>query len=312
MNKLPKSLRTEYRYQLWGRTIFWLAAVSVLAVGLIFQAGLSNAHSAAERLTTTTGQAQENGLTLDNAMSQPVGTVTENSQSFIDNPLRYDYEAAYNASQALETPYAVGTGLEMASLLVFPWLFFIYGCFVAVMEVRQKLLKQRVTIEGARNVVIAKGLSVLLSAAAVVVLCSLLSLVLSGALRAWAELPPDEAMTYAVPEGITGAVPQMLFALATCSFFGLLGLFTGLATRSFFIPSLAAVAFLMVAPFVGAWDPRNIMISAAGGVFNFWGGFSPRAAFPVDATQGVTLYAAALALIIAAAVVVWNRRSKFA
>lgn len=312
MDSLPKSLRTELRYQLWSRTLFWLAAAGIGAVGMIFLAGFNNAHSTAARFNITTEQARENGISLADAMSLPVVVAEEGGQSVIDNPLRFDYEVAYHAALSLEIPYAVGTGLETASLLVFPWLFFMYGCFVAVADVRQGMLKLRVAIEGSRNLVMAKCLGVLVAVVSVVTLSALLSLTVSGALQAWADLPADGAMTYEAPAGRTGVLQQLAFSVVSGGFFALLGLFTGLATRSFFIPSLAVVVFLMIMPFTGAWDPRNVMITAAGGIFNFWGGFHPRAAFPVDVVQGAALYTGALGLLIAVSVLVWNRRSKFA
>lgn len=312
MAGLMRSLRTELRYQWWSRLLLLPLGVSVLSLGLSFSGSISHAAAALARLHLTTSQAAANGVSLAEAMAHPVNTSIQGGQQFIDNPLRADYEAAYHASVTLDGLNAVGTGLEMITFIVLPLLFFIYGGAVAVNDVKHRILKQRVPAQGAVPYVAAKVVLIALAALVSVLLCSFLSTLSAPVLKA--TLLPQTGTDFPYPvEAVAGGNPvlQIAFSTGVAVFFGLAGFFASLATRAILIPALAAGALLMVLPFAGAYDPRNILSVAGAGVFTFWGGFMPRAQFPVPAGAGLLLMCAGLCLLAAAAALIWTRRSKF-
>lgn len=312
MAGLMRSLRTEFRYQWWSKLLLLPLGVSVLSLGLSFSGSISHAAAALERMNLTMSQAAANGVSLADALSHPVNTSVQGGQQFIDNPLRADYETAYQASLTLDAANVVGTGLEMITFIILPLLFFIYGGAVAVNDVKQRILKQRVTTQEPVPYVAAKVLLIAGAALASVLLCSLLSLLAAPALRA--VFFPQSGADFPYPVEIvdTGSPAlQIAFSAATATFFGLTGFFTSLATRAILIPALAAGALLMVLPFAGAYDPRNILSVAGAEIFTFWGGFTPRAQFAVSAPAGLLLMSAGLCLFAAATAAIWTRRSKF-
>jgi hypothetical protein len=67
----------------------------------------------------------------------------------------------------------------------------------------------------------------------------------------------------------------------------------------------------MVAPFAGPYDPRNILTAAGEGIFNYWGGFSPRPPFPVQVEVGLAFMAGGLVLAGLMSIVIWSRMTKF-
>lgn len=200
----------------------------------------------------------------------------------------------------------------MITFIVLPLLFFIYGSAVAVNDVRQRILKQRVSAQGPVPYVAAKVLVVMAVAVASVLLCGALSLaaapVLKGAFYPHAQF--DFPFAVETPGG-GNAILQMAFSAGTAIFFGLLGFFVGLATRVMLLPALLAGGLLMVAPFAGPYDPRNVLSVAAEGVFDFWGGFTPRALYPVSSGVGLLLMLIGFCIVAAACAVVWSRRTKF-
>ncbi|XAS66830.1 hypothetical protein V3C33_15305 [Micrococcaceae bacterium Sec5.7] len=312
MTKLLRSLRTELRYQAWSKMLLSPLVITVLSLGAAFSGSVSNAASSLDRLLSTKAQAEANGISLGDAMNHPLNISVQGNQQVMDNPLRFDYETAYNAHRALDGLNSIGTGLEMITFIVLPILFFTYGCAVAVTDVRQRILKQRVSVQGRRPYVLAKVMMITATAIASVLLCAALSIAAAPILKAVFLTGTNFDFSFDVQAaGNNNPAAQIGFSAATAFFFGQLGFFVGLATRSIVLPSLLAFALLMVAPFAGPYDPRNILSTAGQWVFNFWGGFTPRAMFPVPAGVGLLLMMLGLCSIAACCAIVWARRTKF-
>lgn len=312
MSNLLRSIRTELRYQYWGRMLLLPIAGLSLSLVFAFTGSVSNVDASMTRLQATEAQASANGVSLPQAMEQPVRLAVQDGQKLVDNPLRYDYERAYFAFQALEGTNAVGTGLEMITFLVIPLLFFIYGCGVAAGDARRRILKDRVVMQGARPYVVAKAFTVVIVSPAAVLIAATLSLVAAPVLRAALLPSAGGSFPYPVAEASAGSpVVQIAFSASTAILFGLLGLFVGLVTRSMLIPCLAAGGLLMVAPFAGPYDPRNILTAAGEGIFNYWGGFSPRPPFPVQVEVGLAFMAGGLVLAGLMSIAIWSRMTKF-
>jgi hypothetical protein len=311
MNML-RSIRTEFRYETWSLTLLWPLAVTFVAVCLGLVGSLSSADAKLAQFQSTQAEAASSGESLEEAMKHPIGESIQGNQTLLDNPLRFDYEQAYNAHRALDGWFAVGTGLEMITFIVVPLLFFLYGCAVAVGDVRQRILKERVVVQGARPYVVAKVAVVSGVAFASAVLSAGVSLAAAPILKAVFRPGRTFDFPFIVEESGNGnPAVQILFSAATAVFFGLLGLFVGLVTRTTLLPGLLAGALLMIVPFAGPYDPRNILSTAGQTVFNFWGGFTPRQLFPVPLDAGLALMVLGLGIIVAGCSFLWSRMTKF-
>ena len=312
MRKYLRSVRTELRFQLWSRALVLPIGGLAASLLLAFVGSISNVTATLSRLQTSEAHAAENGLSLAAAMEQPNNVVIQDAQRIVDNPLRFDYEAAYFADRAFEGTHAIGTGLEMITFLVIPLLFFIYGCGTAVGDVRRRILKDRIVAQGAAAYVAGKVATITLVSVAAVVLSAMLSLGAAPILRAVFLQSDRHDFIYPVNDaGAGNPIVQIAFATAVAVGFGLLGLFIGLVARSMLTPCLAAGALLLLLPFAGPYDPRNILMASAEGVFNYWGGFNPRPPFPVWTELGVLVSIAGLTLVALVSTAVWSRMSKF-
>ncbi|WP_311214497.1 MULTISPECIES: hypothetical protein [unclassified Arthrobacter] len=277
-----------------------------------FAGSISNVTATMSRLKITEAYALANGNSLAAAMEQPNTVVIQGGQRIVDNPLRFDYEAAYFADRAFEGPHAIGTGMEMITFLVIPLLFFIYGCATAVGDVRRRILKDRIVAQGAAPYVAGKVATITLVSMAAVILTAMLSLGAAPILRALFLQSDRHDFIYSVDDaGAGNPIVQIAFAAAVAVGFGLLGLSIGLVAKSMLIPCLAAGALLLLLPFAGPYDPRNILTTAAEGVFNYWGGFNPRPPFPVWTELGVLVLVASLASVALVSTAIWSRMSKF-
>lgn len=312
MNNILRSIRTELRYETWSLTLLWPLAVTFVAVCLGLFGSLSGADVKLAQFQSTQAEAASSGVSLEEAMKHPVGESIQGNQTLLDNPLRFDYEQAYNAHRALDGWHSVGTGLEMITFIVLPLLFFLYGSAVAVGDVRQRILKERVVIQGARPYVVAKVVVVSVVALATAVLSAGVSLAATPILKAVFQPERTFDFPFIIEESGNGnPVVQILFSAATALFFGLLGLFLGLVIRTTLIPGLMAGALLMVVPFAGPYDPRNILTAAGQTVFNFWGGFTPRTLSPVPLDAGLALMVLGLGIVVAGCSYLWSRMTKF-
>ncbi|MDQ4502559.1 hypothetical protein [Sinomonas sp. ASV322] len=288
-------------------------SVAVFISGCLGLLGATaNVSARIERFLVTRDQTERVGLTLQAAMSAPVNIVREGPQSFIDNPLRYDYEAAFNALRALEPQFAVGSSLEMATFIFFPMIFFIYGCSLAVADLRHGLLKQRFELENPRAVFIGKmTISVVLPSVSILLATAILS-GLAMLIRAFVESGGPETFPYAVTYSPTASNPvmQVAFSALVAVFFCLIGLFVGAASRMLLVPSLACILVLMMVPFAGGGDPRNLMATIGRGVFNYWSGFNPNLPLPADSWLLWTPTVVMMSALGAGSFMVWLLRSK--
>ncbi|MFF1830546.1 hypothetical protein [Paenarthrobacter sp. NPDC058040] len=312
ISKLLRSLRTELKYEAWTRTLYFPLAVVVVALTMSLSGSVSNVSASLDQFRSTEAHAEANGLTLKEALAHPSNVVTQGNQRMLDNPLRFDYEHAYNSLQAFDEENAVGTGLEMITFVVFPVLFFIYGCAVAVSDTRRRILKDRILFQGPVPYVAAKASVVMAVAIGTVVVAAGASWLAAPILRATLLGEFAGELNYR-PEIVRVGTPvlQVVFSSSIAAAFGLLGFFVGLVSRAMTLPCLAAGGLLMVAPFAGAYDPRNIISTIGQGVFNFWGGFSPRPSFPVDPGIGLIMLLGCLLLLVGISSAAWWRMTKF-
>ncbi|MEI2276680.1 hypothetical protein OHC50_04275 [Paenarthrobacter ilicis] len=312
IKKLLRAFRSEMKYQLWGGALLLPFGGLTLALVFAFTGSITNVGASLARLETTVDQAAANGFTLTQAMDQPSSVVIEGGQRLLDNPLRFDYESAFMANQALQGSNAIGTGLEMITFLVLPLLFFVYGCGVATGDARRRILKDRVVVHGSGAYITAKVFAVVVVSVLSVVWLALLSLTVAPAISELFLGDLHSNFPYAVEPAQSGApVLQVAFSTGVGIFFGLTGFFVGLAVRSTLLPSLAAGGLLMVAPFAGSYDPRNILTAAGQNVFTYWGGFSPRPPYPVAVEPGLLLLMGCLMVLGVLSIGTWVRIPKF-
>ncbi|WP_422934354.1 hypothetical protein [Sinomonas sp. P47F7] len=289
-----------------------LSAAVLLGSCLGLLGAAANAPARIDRYLATKNQAERNGLTLQAAMSAPVDIVHKGPQSFIDNPLRYDYEAAFNAVRALEPQFVVGSSLEMTTFIFFPAIFFIYGCSLAVSDLRHGLLSQRFELEGSKAVFIGK---IATSATLPIVAVPLTTAILSGLailMRVFTKSTGSEIFPYFVEYAPASSNPvlQIAFSVSVATFFCLIGLFVGAASRMLLVPSLACVLALMILPFVGGGDPRNLMATIGRAVFNYWSGFNPNAPLPAESWLLWTPTVVLASTLGVGSFIIWLRRSK--
>lgn len=135
------SLCREVRRELRGAVASRLLLVLLLA-GAAFAVwsavtDVGNARSTAALFERTAAEYRSAGHSVEEALAEPVSvTGRGDGRTEIDNPLRYDFEAATAASAALTPLGAVETGLSLAVFLVTPLLGYATGLFAATTDLR--------------------------------------------------------------------------------------------------------------------------------------------------------------------------------
>ena len=310
-----RSLCGEVRSELRGAVASRLLVVLLLA-GAVFAVwsavtDVGNARSTAALFERTAAEYRSAGHSVEEALAEPVSVTTdEDGRTEIDNPLRYDFEAATAASAALTPLGAVGTGLSLAVFLVTPLLGYATGLFAATTDLRGgSIIVRWPQVRRARTFVAAKAAllvaAVLASGAALVLTAAVAGLV-TAQLRPFpvdGSSPPPSTDPAAI-----GAVAAAFVLVGVA--FAALGFLVATVTRERALSLTVFALGYYLLPILGPGDPRNLVPSVAAPWLVFHGGFQPRAVGDL----GVPLSALALGggalLLLVASATVWSLRDK--
>lgn len=311
MRPTTRELVAELRYQHYSRRPYVLLLVLAAAVAVAFTGSLSHAHAAHEFFVQQVRSYEQNGVDVEAALAAPVQVTTDGAQETVDNPLKYDFLQVGESLAALKGLAMVGTALDLTTFVVVPLAFLMYGAWLALYDDRARTSRVR-AVRGrwATIAAVRAGTLVLLAAAAVLVVTVVaLGLSLAGA-GAVQQLEAEMGYPTVAPESVSPLWAKLLTTAGTAVLFGLVGHATGLVTRSLSWPMVLAALVLFLVPFLGTWDPRNLLAAVARGVYDFWGQFELRPPLPVEtwaAALGLGGYAV-LAAAVTAVCVATRRR----
>jgi hypothetical protein len=306
MRALWAEVRRELRWAWSSRVILLVAGAAVLFSAWSAVGNIGNASAAAEQYRTTADGYASAGFSVEDALAAPV-TVTPgaNGGTTIDNPVRYDYDAAIRAAAVLSPVGGAGAILSLAGFVFEPVLLFAVGLVVATHDVRSGSIAMRwPQVRRLRVLLPAKV------AALVVISVGFVAALLASASLAGAASVAG-AGTFRVAEGMPVSLVELVgVACGIGALAALLGFAAGSVTRErgFTLVAVALVYFLL--PLGGNLDPRNIIAAAGAPWYVFVGGFQPKAIEPLG-VAGAVGYGAILALLsLVVSVVVWRMRER--
>lgn len=311
MRHITRELVAELRYQHYSKRIYLLGLVLAAGVVIAFAGSFSHARAAHTFFLRQVETYEQNGESVEEALAGPVTVTTDGNQETVDNPLKYDFLQVGESLAALKGAAMVGTALDLVTFVFVPLAFLMYGAWLALYDDRTRTSRIRAVrgrwtiINAARvaTIAIAASASVLL----VAVLALLVAFLGSPAVQ---ELEASMGYPTIVPEPISPLWTKLLLSLAIAVLFGVTGYATGLLTRSLSWPMVLAALALFLLPFVGTWDPRNLLAAVGRNVYDFWGQFELRPPLPVDtgaAVLGLLGYAV-VAIGVSVACVLARRR----
>lgn len=311
MRHITRELVVELRYQHYTKRIYLLVLVLVAGVLIAFTGSLSHARGAHTFFLQQVETYKQNGVSVEEALAAPMSVTIDGNQETVDNPLKYDFLQVGESLAALKGTGMVGTSLDLVTFVFMPLTFLMYGAWLALYDDRARTSRIRAVRGRWPSINAARLTTIVIAAAASVLLVSLAALAVSyvgaGAVR---ELEASMGYPTVVPESVSPLWAKLLLSTGVAVLFGMSGYAIGLVTRSLSWPMVLAALVLFLLPFVGAWDPRNLLAVVGRNVYDFWGQFELRPPLLIDtgtAALGLLGYAL-VAVGITAACVLARRR----
>lgn len=306
-------LSAELRLQLSSRYVLGAGLLTAL-VGVVSARNLVvHTNALHEQFLTSLADSDQQGVSLAEALAQPVVVEESTGQTYVENVLRFDFEAAATAVHNLGIVGFTVNYLQFVSFVVMPVVAFILGCSVLSRDARQKTLKARVFRVGRLRLYGIQLVATVVTAVASI-LIGLVAAAISGYAFAAASLDAVDQRVLAAPATgipVTEWVATLALVVLSTAFFVVVGAAVGIALRTVLIPSLVFVAWNLAFPIMFPWDLRVAWAALGNRVFGFDGVFSlsvPHVVNPLLAVGYilVVVLAAGLAAVYAA-----QRRTTF-
>lgn len=308
MTSTTRALAAELRYLLYARYLLVMLGVLAVGVAIATSGSLSSARSAHTYFVRQVAVFEQNGVSLAESLNAPLTITRDGAMETIDNPLKYDYLQVGESVNAVQGVAMVGTALDLVTFIVAPLLFLVLGANLATYDRVSGTLAFRASRERWVRVTVGKMLALValavIATGAVAVLGLVAAAVVSPSVGA---LTRDITYGLVVPETTSPLPLKLLMTALVCTFFGVVGYATGVATRSASWPMVLAALALFLLPFVSRWDPRNLLAVLGARVYDFWGQFEMRPPIPLEGGTALAVLLGYLAA--AAAVVVLGARS---
>lgn len=282
-------LHGELRLQLTSRYVLLAGLLTALAGVLSARNLIVHTNSLHEQFVRSLSDSEQQGVSLAEALAQPVVVQETTGQTYVENVLRFDFEAAATAVHSLGVIGFMTNYLQFVSFVVMPVIAFILGCSVLSRDARQKTLKARVFRVGRLRLHGTQvGATVVTAVASILV--GLPAAAVSGYVFAASSLEDvDERVLAAPASGVPAAEWLSTLALVVLSttFFVLVGAAVGIALRTVLAPSLVFVAWNLAIPIMSPWDLRVAWATLGDQVFDFPGVFTLSVPYAVSSSLAV-------------------------
>ena len=298
---------SELRYLLYSRRSVVLGLVLLAGAATALLSSSSHARASLDTFQERLGTFEQNGLTLDQALSAPMKITVSNGAETIDNPLRYDFLRLSESVGALDGVAAVGTALDFTTFIIVPLAFAMLGAGVANVDRSSGTLAFRASRERWTVIVAAKVLSLALISAAGALVIALGGAAASLFTRGVAADLREQIGRQLFEVAPGSMIAKLAMTTLVATFFAVVGFVVGGLTRSSSWPMVLLGLALFLLPFASRWDPRNVLAVLSQRVYDFWGQFEMRP--PLELSYGAALLVlVGYGLVLAAGVTVLARR----
>jgi hypothetical protein len=280
--KLIKSILNnigkEFKYLVYSYALLLIfTAVLALSVWNLYLQ-MKQAENNYQVYLHSRAEYEKQGMDIEKALHAPSDVQKQENGNgseieFVDNVLKYDYDNVSKALTIMRPNRILTQTLEWLTFFFFPLIFAIYGLYVATYDYKYKTYRVKAVQTAWYHLLIAKQLTVYLSALAVVVVTLALSY-------------PVGLFFY---RRISGKIPihdfhlnvpmehhvlwQFLLSLFICFLFSTLGFCAGVVFQRFSAPAILFVVYHFLIPFLGKYDLRNMVAVLGHKVFSFYGNF---------------------------------------
>jgi hypothetical protein len=300
----------ESRWVRSSHAITAIVTIGVAFAGWSLVAGITQAQSLSAQFSATLDSYRRLGPSIDEALEAPAGvSVGADGIETIENPLRYDLDAALAAFGRLGPAGQAMDAMSLAVLVLFPVCGFVLGVVLATHDRRSGSIAVRWPRTTPWSIASAKVLAL----SGLLAMLALVVAVASAAGGAFV-LTSRDAIVGTLPVGVdvrgvgTTDVLAPIIGVASGTSFGLLGLAIASATqeRTVTISTFSLVYFL--APIVSALDPRNALPLIGTGILQFTGSLRPEPLGSSSPAVGALTLAVLAGVALVGVYAAWARR----
>jgi len=248
-----------------------MATAVAATVGLV-----TRASSRLDLFHRTLQESARQGISLNQALSQPVEITHSDQGEMIHNILRFDYENARIAAGALAPRAAMVNTLQLLSFVIIPAVCVVLGVVVATRDYRYRTIKIRAAREGLGSLHAAHLIACLVQTMGAL-LAAMLASAVGAPVAAWAHRRSGgggEVGSTPVAVPWSEVLTTLALTAAVTVFFCAVGVGLGLIFRKALVPALLFVVWNTMCPLLGAWDPRNLWLGIGRRTFTFEGVFT--------------------------------------
>lgn len=305
-------VKKELSYQSRSKFIFGIVFVFIALCIVNFNFLYNDTIQSYEIYKTTEQRMIEQGFNLEEELQKTPRVDTNNGVEEIENVLAYDYLNFQSSIVTFDSNRVLNNTFGWLSFVYFPFIFSIYGVYIATYDYKYKTLKQKLVHSSFGSLYISKILSTIIFCASNILFITAFSyLIHSIYLRLIRNNIPLEEFPIENSSYSFSNFKILLFVFLLTLFFALIGMSIGFLAKTTTVPSIIIVAVNFAVPIFFKYDFRNLLANFGHEIFVFNSNFSLLPPIHVPLLQAGTLLIIFLVLIATIGYVVSNKQSKY-
>ncbi|MGG4013043.1 ABC transporter permease [Bacillus smithii] len=279
IKSILNSLNIELKYQYFSYIILilFLAILSFSLFNLFIQ--MSNTKENYDLFLRTIKEYKELGIDINEALNTPVDiekseTGNEGKAEVVSNILRFDYDNVALSLNNMQPERIVTHTLEWLTFLFFPFIFTVYGIYIATYDTKYKTIKVKAVKKNWNQILLSKQLSIYMISTCIIAVVLILNYIVGTILynHISQKIPVEEFQLSSLPED-NNVVLQVLLSLFICFFFSTLGFYLGILFKGFIAPTIIFLVYNFIVPVLTKFDLRNMVSILGHEVFDFHSSF---------------------------------------
>lgn len=269
------STKKELKYQLYSKVFLITFLVIFLFAVFNLYSQMMYVKANYNLFLRSMEKYKELGIDITEALNSPAVVEKKNGLEMVDNFLRYDYDnVALSIYDLGKADRVITNTLKWLSFLVFPFIFAIYGIYVATYDIKYKTIKIKAIQKRYSQILFSKQLSMYVSSVMIISIVLLLSNIASFLFYNMVSyaIPVDNFELTTFPSD-TNVMLQLILSIGITFIFITIGFYLGIIFKGFAYPAMIFTVYNFIVPNLGKYDLKNLISILGHKVFDFYGNF---------------------------------------
>jgi hypothetical protein len=275
-NDMLNNMKREMKYLYFSKILLITLIATIAFSGWNLFLQMKQTQDQYDLYLRTEAEFKKDGIDIEEALRTPANVEMQQSSGSqvaqIDNVLRYDYDNLAYSLYLMNPNHVVSQTLEWMTFMFFPFIFAMFGIYLATYDRKFRTIKIRAVQTGWKTNLLSKQLSMYISSTLIVSISLLTSYIIGMILYQFVvqDIPANEFKLEAIPES-HNIFLQYFLSLFICFIFSTLGFYLGTVLKGFMAPTLIFVVYNFIIPILGKFDIRNMLAVLGHKVFDFKG-----------------------------------------